>query len=75
MQHDTVWQAVLGELEVTLSQGNFVTWFKNTRLLDQKDDTVVIGVTNPFVKQTLEKKIRRTDPIYLKQAWGKSKSD
>lgn len=56
MQQDTVWQAVLGELEVTLSQGNFVTWFKNTQLLEQDGDTVIIGVTNPFVKQTLEKK-------------------
>lgn len=56
MQQDAVWQAVLGELEVTLSQGNFVTWFKNTRLLKQEDNKVVIGVNNPFVKQTLEKK-------------------
>ena len=56
MQEDTVWQAVLGELEVTLSQGNFVTWFKNTRLLKQDEGKIVIGVTNPFVKQTLEKK-------------------
>lgn len=56
MQQDTVWQAVLGELEVTLSQGNFVTWFKNTRLLKHEDGKIVIGVTNPFVKQTLEKK-------------------
>ena len=52
MQQDTVWQAVLGELEVTLSQGNFVTWFKNTRLLKQDGGKIVIGVTNPFVKQT-----------------------
>lgn len=56
MREDTVWQAVLGELEVTLSQGNFVTWFKNTRLLKLDDGKIVIGVTNPFVKQTLEKK-------------------
>lgn len=56
MQEDTVWQAVLGELEVTLSQGNFVTWFKNTRLLKLDDGKIVIGLTNPFVKQTLEKK-------------------
>lgn len=56
MQEDTVWQAVLGELEVTLSQGNFVTWFKNTRLLKIDDGKIVIGVSNPFVKQTLEKK-------------------
>lgn len=54
MQKDAIWQAVLGELEVTLSQGNFVTWFKNTQLLKQEDGRVVIGVNNPFVRQTLE---------------------
>lgn len=56
MHQDDIWQAVLGELEVTLSQGNFITWFKNTRLLKQESGQVVIGVSNPFVKQTLEKK-------------------
>ncbi len=56
MQQDAIWQAVLGELEVGLSKGTFVTWFKNTRLLKQDGSRVVIGVTNPFVKQTLEKK-------------------
>ena len=56
MQQDTVWQTVLGELEVTLSQGNFLTWFKNTRLLKTDAGNIVIGVNNPFVKQTLEKK-------------------
>lgn len=56
MQQDEVWQAVLGEIEVTLSHGNFVTWFKNTRLVKQNDGVIVVGVTNPFIKQTLEKK-------------------
>ena len=56
MQQDTVWQAVLGELEVTLSEGNFVTWFKNTQLLELSDEKIVIGVNNPFIKQQLEKK-------------------
>ena len=56
MQQDEVWQAVLGEIEVTLSHGNFVTWFKNTRLVKREDGEIVVGVTNPFIKQTLEKK-------------------
>lgn len=56
MQEDPVWQAVLGELEVTLSQGNFITWFKNTRLVKNDDGHITIGINNPFVKQTLEKK-------------------
>lgn len=56
MEQDKIWQAVLGELEVTLSRGNFLTWFKNTALIKQTDEHVVIGVANVFVKQHLEKK-------------------
>ncbi len=51
-----LWQAVLGEIELSVSQGNYVTWFKNTRLLKVKDGVVVIGAPNVFIKQQLEKK-------------------
>src|SRR3954471_21687701 len=37
VQQEVIWQSVLGELEVTLPPANFVTWFKNTQLLDQED--------------------------------------
>jgi chromosomal replication initiator protein len=56
VQQDDVWQAVLGELEVTLSRGNFVTWLKNTSLVKQSDGVIVVGVANVFIKQHLEKK-------------------
>lgn len=51
-----LWQAVLGELELTVSRGNFNTWFKNTQLLHADGDKVVVGVPNIFIKQQLEKK-------------------
>ena len=51
-----LWQAVLGEIELTVSRGNYITWFKNTQLVNQTDDLVVIGVPNIFIKQQLEKK-------------------
>lgn len=51
-----IWQAVLGEIELTISRGNFVTWFKNTYLLDYTPDRAVIGVPNVFIKQQLERK-------------------
>lgn len=51
-----LWQAVLGEIELGVSHGNYVTWFKNTRLLDIKGDTVVVGAPNVFIKQQLERK-------------------
>lgn len=56
MVQDDVWQAALGEIEVSLSRGNFVTWFKNTTLLKAEDGLVIVGVTNVFIKQHLEKK-------------------
>ncbi len=56
MQQNSLWQAVLGEIELSVSRGNFVTWFKNTCLLKQSDEEIVVGVPNIFIKQQLERK-------------------
>lgn len=56
MQDSGLWRAVLGEIELSVSRGSFVTWFKNTQLIRQKDNVVVVGVPNIFVKNQLEKK-------------------
>jgi chromosomal replication initiator protein len=56
MQSGNLWQAVLGEIELSVSRGNFMTWFKPTQLLKCDDDTAVIGVPNVFIKQQLERK-------------------
>jgi chromosomal replication initiator protein len=53
---ESVWQAVLGEIELTVSRANFATWFMNTRLLRYRDNVLVIGVPNVFIKQQLERK-------------------
>lgn len=55
-QSSGLWQAVLGEIELSVSQGNYITWFKHTRLLELKDGKVVVGVPNVFIKQQLETK-------------------
>ncbi len=56
MQTTGLWPAVLGEIELSLSRGNFLTWFKNTQLLSCDDKTALIGVPNIFIKQQLERK-------------------
>ncbi len=56
MQENGLWQAVLGEIELSISRGNYITWFKNTQLVRQKEDCVIIGVPNIFVKNQLENK-------------------
>jgi chromosomal replication initiator protein len=56
MQKDSLWQAVLGEIELSISRGNFLTWFKNTELVRHDDSVTIIGVPNIFIKQQLERK-------------------
>lgn len=67
MHDDRLWQAVLGEIEVSVSSGNYSTWFKNTRLLRYDQETLVIGVPNVFVQQQLELKFS----TLLKEVLGK----
>jgi len=56
VQQDKLWQAVLGDIEISLSRGNYLTWFKNTQLLRQDNEKLTIGVPNVFIKQQLERK-------------------
>lgn len=56
MEKDQVWNAVLGELEVSLSKANFTTWFRNTQIISIDGETVTIAVPNVFTKEWLEKK-------------------
>ncbi len=60
MTKEDLWQAVLGELEVSLSRANFLTWFQKTFLLDRKDGLAIISVPNAFAKEWLETKYRRS---------------
>ena len=56
VQENSLWLAVLGEIELSVSRGNFMTWFKNTSLASYDKDTVTINVPNIFIKQQLERK-------------------
>ncbi len=52
----TIWKSVLGEIEISVSRATFMTWFKNTELLDYSDDEVVIAVPNIFAQRQFEVK-------------------
>jgi chromosomal replication initiator protein len=56
MSNEELWKAVLGEMELSLSKAQFITWFKNTAILSNQNGRVVIGVPNGFAKEWLENK-------------------
>ncbi|MEK9196062.1 MAG: chromosomal replication initiator protein DnaA [Patescibacteria group bacterium] len=58
MDTDLLWRTVLGEIELSVSKGNFVTWFKNTCLFSVEGDKVTIGVPNVFIQNQLEKRFQ-----------------
>lgn len=56
MTNEELWRAVLGQIEISISKANFVTWFKNTSILQNQGGVVTIGVPNGFAKEWLENK-------------------
>lgn len=60
MQH-SLWQSVLGEIELTIPHATFVTWFKNTELVESTDEQVTIAVPNIFAVRQFQ--VKFTDQI------------
>jgi chromosomal replication initiator protein len=71
MTNEELWRAALGEIELSISKANFITWFKNTSILSNEDGKVVIGVPNGFAKEWLENKYN----VYILRALKNNQSD
>ena len=59
MDNSQLWEAVLGELEVSISRANFTTWFRSTKILERKNDEFIISVPNSFTKEWMENKYHK----------------
>lgn len=59
MNHEELWQAVLAQIQLNISQANFATWFKNTRILGKEEEKIIISVPNSFAKEWLENKYNK----------------
>lgn len=57
--HNELWQAVLGEIEIGLSKASFITWFRNTAIKDINKETLVLIVPSIFAKEWLENKYQK----------------
>jgi chromosomal replication initiator protein len=58
---NTLWQSVLGEIELSVPHATFVTWFKNTELVECTDEQVTIAVPNIFAVRQFQ--VKFTDQI------------
>jgi len=60
MTIDELWQKTLGELEVQISRPNFLTWLKNSRLVDNKEGDATVALPNHFAREWVEAKYGKT---------------
>ena len=56
MTNEELWKGVLGQVELSISKANFVTWFRNTSIISNENGLVTISVPNGFAKEWLENK-------------------
>ena len=59
MPYEQIWQSALGEIEISLSRANFITWFKNTFISSVENGQVIVCVPNAFIKKWLEEKYHK----------------
>src|SRR3989344_1461717 len=56
MDLEQLWKSALGEIELQISRPNFVTWFRQSRLLEKQNGTATVGLPNNFSKEWIENK-------------------
>jgi len=71
MTNEELWRAALGEIELSISKANFITWFKNTSILSIENGHVTVAVPNGFAKEWLENKYN----LYILRALRNIQSD
>ena len=59
MNLQELWKAALGEIKLDISRANFLTWFKDTFIVDKKETTIYLGVPSNFTKEWLENKYNK----------------
>jgi len=56
---DELWQAVLSEIELKISRPNYLTWLKNSRLVESQDGVALVALPNNFAKEWVEAKYNK----------------
>ncbi len=71
MNNNEIWQAVLAELELSISKANFITWFKNTGIVSVQEGQVLLCVPNTFARAWFEKKYHHMIIKSMERIMGK----
>ncbi len=60
MKKENIWESVLAQIKLDISEASFNTWFKHTNISTLKNKRAVISVPNTFVRDWLQSKYNKT---------------
>lgn len=72
---EQIWQAILGEAELTMSKASFTTWFKNSFIAEHQDGVLTIGVPNGFTRAWFENKFNKEISQTFHKVTGKKPTE
>lgn len=56
MTNEELWQAVLAQIQFSVSRANFATWFRGTAITDNNNGEITVSVPNAFSQEWLNNK-------------------
>lgn len=59
MELQEFWKTALSEIELQISRPNFVTWLKNSQLVDKKEGVALVSLPNNFAKDWVQNKYHK----------------
>lgn len=75
MDNKNLWQSALEELQLNISSGNYLTWFKGkTVIIDQKETVIEIGCNTTYTKDWLETRYYAQIKLVLDRLTGQNNS-
>ncbi len=56
---EQLWGTVLSDIELRISKPNFLTWLKNSRLIENSEGSALVALPNNFAKEWVETKYHK----------------
>lgn len=72
MNTDQVWQDALVQLQLQMTRATFDTWLKDTRIVSQTHNKLVVGTKNSYAKDWLENRLVTTITRTVSNLLGRS---
>jgi len=58
MEHKPLWDLALAQMELTVSDASFASWFRNSEITKMEDGIVYVGIENVFARGWIREKCR-----------------